>query len=405
MDGIRYRAWVGGLLGLSLLAFGGTGGAPATGPSSQQQQRQLPPFLEIFQGEKETPVTGQPVTIPSAVSPVRAYLARPENQERLPAVLFLPGARGLDKWMKQNVHDLASVGYVVLAVDRPAPAGKGPRPTSLDEETMLAGLSAAVRWLRRRPDVLPAQVGVIGFGAGGTQALLLAGNMPLQACVVHEGTFSEDPGLLAGLHSTAVLGICGARDEAAQKALPGVRQALARAQIVHKFRIYEKAGRGFLGPPEQKSYVHEAAEDAWVDIYEFLGKYVEDAPDNPVTPGSATPESATRHIATIADLMRVMHGQQGLREALFQSLETKPASASQWAAVRARAALLAETGHLLQLRTPHKGSHHHYREQARAYTMTAEAIVQAADRQDFAGLQQHLQELSTRCAACHKQHR
>jgi hypothetical protein len=73
--------------------------------------------------------------------------------------------------------------------------------------------------------------------------------------------------------------------------------------------------------------------------------------------------------------------------------------------VRANAALLSEVGGLLQKRTPPKGKHASWLEQARAYTAAAEAVAQAAERRDYPGTRRAFKALSARCAACHAEHR
>jgi len=59
------------------------------------------------------------------------------------------------------------------------------------------------------------------------------------------------------------------------------------------------------GPaPVAKIYSHQPAEDAWVEIYEFLGKHVEDASSE--RPRWAF-ESGSKPVATIADMMRAVN--------------------------------------------------------------------------------------------------
>jgi carboxymethylenebutenolidase len=367
----------------------------------------LPLFLDVFRQDRRPAIVTQGVTIDSAVGPVRGSLARPDTRERLPAVLLLPPEAGLTDWMKENARDLASIGYVVLALERSpgrTTQARGAWPALADEPT-LAEQSAALRWLRRRPDVWPDRLGVVGWSLGGGQALALAAAAPVQACVVCDGPVSDEPALLAGLRGTPVLGVFAGKAGAA-KALPAFRRALTRAGIPHKVAVFRGAEPGFMCPANAAVYAREAAEQAYVEVYEFLGKYVEDAPQNsPTARPAAGGHPAEKEFASIADLMRAVNEPTGVRGTLDEALAHTPGKRQDWERVRANAAVIAEAGNLLRVRTPPKGFRDHWLQQVEAYTAAAEGIVEAADRRDYAGARRGLQELSARCAVCHRQHR
>jgi dienelactone hydrolase len=313
--------------------------------------------------------------------------------------------------MKQSARELAGVGYVVLAL-----AGKGKRPEpsaepstgfpALADEPALAELSAAVRWLRRRPDVFPDRLGVAGWSSGGEQALALAASTPLQACVVCDSPVSDDAALIAGLRWTPVLGLFPGQNKKLLEALPAFRKSLKDARIIHKLREFAKVEAGFMGPPGQKEYALEAAEEAWVEVYEFLGKYVEDAPENgPLAQAGARARGERKNVATVGDLMRSINGPDGVRGVLIEALRQKPADARQWNRVRGCAALIAEAGSLLQAHTPRKGGLSHWHDCSRRFRIAAEEVVTAADRQDYAAAQKGLKDLGACCATCHERHR
>jgi dienelactone hydrolase len=358
----------------------------------------LPPFLQLFKDRQETPLAARDVAVVSAAGQVPGYLVRPDTPERLPAVLIVPGTDGLSDWVKESARDLAGVGYVTLAVDLPRDPA---RAAEADDESLLARLGATVRWLRRRPDVLPEQVGVVGWGEGAGQAVALAASTPVQACVVCDGPVKADPATLAGLGRTPVLGLFAGRGDAARQAVPAFRKALDDARLPHKVELYDAADAGFLGPPGRSGYARDVADKAWVEVYEFLGKYVEDAPVNQPAPAPAGPKA----VATIADLMRSVNEPTGVRGSLLRDLEQEPGTARQWERVRANAALVAEAGRLLQARTPPRGSPAHWSAEAGAYTAAAEQLVGAADRRDYAAARRSLEALGACCASCHSRHR
>jgi carboxymethylenebutenolidase len=363
--------------------------------ASAGAQNPLMPFLEDFKAKNDPPILVKDVTIISAVEPVKAYLARPDSTEKLPAILLIHGEDGLTPWMKLNAREISSIGYVVLAVDLRHRLNA--KSQTADEEKALAGLSAALRWLRRRPDVWPDRVGVVGWSWGGGMALALAATAPVPACVVCDGLLPDDPALIAGLERTAVLGIFSAQSKADKM----FGAALKGGRIAHAIHVYAGTKGGFMGPPEGKEYAGEAAEQAWFEIYEFLGKYVEDA-GLPALPARPAPE---KPLAGIADIMRAVNQPEGVRGSLIQALKTEPADASQWKQVRAYAVILAEAGGWLENLKPPKGSQRHWREQTHDYRVRASRILAAADRHDYDAARQALEALGNQCAACHKQHR
>lgn len=352
--------------------------------------RDLPPFLDEFSARNEPPILKQDVQFPSAVGAVRGFWARVQRAEPLPALLLVYDAEP-PAWMATNASQLASIGYAALAVK----LRRGERGAGVDEASV-AQLAAAVRWLRAQPDVAPDRIGVVGWGWSGTQALALAGTTAVQACVVCDTPLPRDAGIINGLRGTALLAVYGEQgmpDEVEMVELRCHRRRPCR------FHIGVGAPAGFLGPPESKAYRHDAAEDAWVAIYNFLEKYVEDA-----RPAEVVARPA-KSALTIADMMRAVNDPTGVRGALSKALETEPKSARQWGQVRAHAALIAELGAWLRTQPPPKGTTGHWQEQAQAFSAAAAAIVEAAERRDHAAARQRLVQLAGQCAACHNEHR
>jgi dienelactone hydrolase len=182
--------------------------------------------------------------------------------------------------MKQNARNLCGIGYVVLALDLKLSRLRTPgKPQASANERTLAEMTAAVRWLRHRADVLPERVGVLGLSEGTSRALTLAAATPLQACVLCDGPLGTEPALFEGLRRTPVLCLVAGKDEQALKALPAFRRTLKGAGIIHRVRVYEGVQKDFMRP-DSKDHAEHIADAAWVEIYEFLGRYVEDAPQN-----------------------------------------------------------------------------------------------------------------------------
>jgi cytochrome c556 len=94
-----------------------------------------------------------------------------------------------------------------------------------------------------------------------------------------------------------------------------------------------------------------------------------------------------------------------VRATLIEKLKKEPSSPADWKRVRADAALIAETGALLQALAPPKGARSHWRDSAIAYLAAAEEIVAASDRRDYRRAGAGLKTLVACCMTCHDRHR
>jgi cytochrome c556 len=143
-------------------------------------------------------------------------------------------------------------------------------------------------------------------------------------------------------------------------------------------------------------------EDAWVAIYEWMGKNVEDAASGAA---SASPTEPGAQFVRIVDIMRAINSDQGVRGRLARALATPPADDAQWEQARSDAAMVAEGGNLLLAERPPKGSAAGWRMRAADFRSAAETLLGAVERRDFAAAQQSLRELPQTCSACHAEYR
>ncbi len=381
-------------LALGLVALNRCG--PAAPPPNVP--RGLPPFLQVFRANATPEVTAVAVTLPTAFGPVRASLSRPATAEQLPAVLLLPD-RGEQDWTRRNARDLASVGYVVLVPDR----ATAPEPGKVDaepEERTLALLTASVRWLRQRPDVFSDRLGLVAWGSRGSETLALAATTVPQACVLCDPAAATRWDRLAGVRGTAVLGLFAG--DAAGEAPRALRKAVAERGPRPVVRVYAGARAGFMGPPGSAGYDRPAADRAWVEVYEFLGRYVEDASVPQANPADERP-GAPR--ATVADLMRAANAPGGVRDDLQERLRRAPRDERQWNRIRADAALLAEVGLLLEREPPPKGHRGAWQDLGRRFTAAAERIRAGGERKDYPAARAALAALAACCTECHRRFR
>lgn len=390
------------LLLLSLLLVG-SNASGNNGPNSiPREARQLPrlaPFLEVFTADLAPPVAMREVTWNGVSGNRHGYLARQESDERLPALLLIADERGFDDWLLRSGRELADVGFVVFVVEA---------PSATVDEPGLADLSAAVRWLRRRDDVYPDRIGALGWAAGGEWAVAVAAANGLDAAVFCDAGVSLDPALTVGLRHTAVMAIWSgqAARELGTERIAEFKHSLDSAETSGDFLVFDEAERGFMRPEHPTAHRYDDAERAWFEIYEFLGKHVEDAAIKRLLAARKSAESAGRAIfARIADLMRAVNAPTGVRGQLAQSLAEEPADEKAWADVRARAAVLVETAGLLEVRTPPRGTTSSWLHHAESYRDAAEAIHRAANERDYPAAVAGLERLGQTCGACHLEHR
>jgi dienelactone hydrolase len=364
----------------------------AMGPGAAGEKpvaSKLRPFLQEFNDRKEPTIKAQMIQLPSVSGPISAYFARPETGEILPTVMIVSSKDGLTPWMKQNARELSSIGYAVLAME----AATGP---AADEKAQ-AELFAALRWLRQQPDIAPDRLGIVGWGTGATPALQLAASFPVQACVICESLPVISERIRTGLRGVQVLVLVP--DKGQQKAIASMRRSLAETHIAHKVVVFPNVAAGFMGPPGTPPYHEQSAEEAWVHLYEFLDIHVEDAGvDRRVTGKESS-------IAGIADLMRAVNQPNGVRGALRESLKQKPKTFQHWRQARAQAAVLAEASGLLRNLKPPHGHHARWQKHTDAFRRSAEEVVNAIDRRDYAKSLTALQLVEQQCAACHRDHR
>ncbi len=232
-------------------------------------------------------------TLPATDVPVHLY--RPAKVEgKAPAVLFVPGHWYADSKTKADFQafcvSMARWGFVVLAYD---PFGQGERGISLRDhrrtELLLAGIaqqaivdlesSCALEYLRSRPDVDPARIGITGASGGGYNSWIMAALDPRIAVsvpVVGTSEFLEQIRAVrerdwydAKEHCHFIPGLLRTANNHEFVAMIAPRPLLViAAHNDHGFRIpgnrevsgYAKRLYGALGAPEKIGYFEDETE-------------------------------------------------------------------------------------------------------------------------------------------------
>lgn len=219
----------------------------------------------------------------------QGYLVYPvssiDSQGKLPAVVMIHEWWGLNQNIKDMANLLAKQGFVVLAADlyhgnvtdNPQVAMDLVQIARNDQNSSVANLQAAVKYLSLAPNVDSTKIASLGWCFGGGQSLQLALNSqehPLAATILYYGTpLVTDKESLAKI-KWPVLGIFGDNDQAIP--LPEINQfrtSLNQSGITNEIEIYKGVGHAFANPSGD-NYAPKETADAWEKTLSFLKKYV-----------------------------------------------------------------------------------------------------------------------------------
>jgi carboxymethylenebutenolidase len=231
-------------------------------------------------------ITGNFIDIPTRSSTMRGYLARPESNEILPAVIVYMEIFGINSHIREVTERVAAEGFVALAPDYFHRTGPGielgyddagmaegmKHLGQLDADQMIADAEATLGALKERDDVGGKGVGAMGFCIGGHMTYLTACTTGIRAAAAYYGggiaapkgpgggpsTLSRTSGIQGRIHC-----YFGGQDAM----IPGdqveaVRKSLAEAETRHDVRVYEHADHGF-NCDQRASFNSDAATDAW----------------------------------------------------------------------------------------------------------------------------------------------
>ena len=198
---------------LALLA-GGAGAASALLPLLENNYARA-----AIVPEDDTRLKMEEIEYPGATGKIKAYLARPRSEKKLPAVVVIHENRGLNPHIKDVTRRVGLAGFLALAPDALSPLGGTPEDAD----------QAAAPYYGSQP----AAEDVPRIKA----ALLLQ---------------------YAGL------------DERINQGIGAYEEALKKAGVDYKVHIYEGANHAFNNDTNAARYDKEAAELAWRRTIEFL---------------------------------------------------------------------------------------------------------------------------------------
>ena len=240
---------------------------------------------EVPAGAPIPDVRVEDAAIPVEDGTLPGLMALPERRSA-PGILIINDVFGRSPFYDQLARRIAQAGFVAVTPEYFFREGSLPEPTreaamsrakQLDFKRWGRDMSAAIDWLRARPEV-SGVVGTIGFCMGGTQALLIAARRhDIPATVSYYG-FPADarteasPIELASKMRGPILGHWGDQDAGAgMDNVEKLRAELEEAGVEHEFHIYPGLGHGFLKASleDEKTPGYAQACASWTHTLDF----------------------------------------------------------------------------------------------------------------------------------------
>ncbi len=233
------------------------------------------------------------ISLSTADGPMDLHGFVPDGQKarRLPAVLLLQEAFGVNPHIRRVCRRLASAGYAVFSPELFHRAGAGlefgydefprikPILGTLTTEQMAEDLRAAHSHIVGRPDVDPKRVASWGFCMGGYASVLAACELPVAAAISFYGGGMVNP--RPGIGFTPILDrfasircplllVYGAKDTG----IPPEDIAAVQARLVSlgkasEVEVYPNGGHGFFCE-DRTAYDKDSAEASWTRATAWL---------------------------------------------------------------------------------------------------------------------------------------
>jgi carboxymethylenebutenolidase len=216
------------------------------------------------------------IKYPGATGEVRAYLATPKGDGKLPGVVVIHQNVGLDPHIEDVTRRVALEGFLTIGVDALSPLGGTPEDAKkaaeltrkLDRKSTTENFVAAVKYLKNHP-LSTGKVGVVGFCWGGEFANQVAVNSPdVIAVVPYYGRQPESEDV-PKIKASLLLHYAG-DDAGINKGIPTYEAALKKSGVDYKMYMYEGAKHGFNDDTRAERYNKEAAQLAWQRTISFL---------------------------------------------------------------------------------------------------------------------------------------
>lgn len=218
------------------------------------------------------------ITYTGVPNQMSAYIARPKQDKKYPAVIVIHENRGLTPHIEDVARRAAKAGYLAIAPNALSALGKAPAnedegrhwSSELKAENNLQNFINAFAYLTTRKDY-NGEAGCVGFCWGGAMANSLAVNVPaLKAAVAFYGrqpTAEDVPKIKAAiqLHYAGL-------DERTNAGIEAYQEALKMNKIPYELYTYECAQHAFHNDTSAARYNEAAAKLAWGRTLSFFQK-------------------------------------------------------------------------------------------------------------------------------------
>jgi carboxymethylenebutenolidase len=210
------------------------------------------------------------IKYPAESGNMRAFMARPKVDKKLPAVIVIHENKGLQPHIQDVTRRMAREGFIAIGPDALSPLGGTPDDDvdkarsmmrELNNETTIKDFVAAVEYLKTNP-LTTGKVGCTGFCWGGAMTNQVAVKAPdLKAAAPYYGRqpATED---VPRIKASMMLHYAG-EDERINSGISAFEDALKKASIDYQTFIYEGAQHAFNNDSNPGRYHEEAAKLAW----------------------------------------------------------------------------------------------------------------------------------------------
>ena len=216
------------------------------------------------------------INYPVEKGQMRAFMARPKEKKKYPAVIVIHENRGLVPHILDVNRRMAKEGFLCIAPDALSPLGGTPEDQQkgmsmfreLDSNETVRNFVAAVKYLETHP-LSNGKVGCTGFCWGGAMTNQVAVNAPsLGAAVPYYGRQpqTEDVAKI----KAPIMAHYGENDEGINKGIPAFEEALKKNNKKYQIFIYEGAAHAFNNDSNPERYNEKAAKLAWKRTVDFF---------------------------------------------------------------------------------------------------------------------------------------
>ncbi len=217
---------------------------------------------------------------PGVPGNMEAYVARPKEEKKYPAVIIIHENRGLNAHIEDVTRRAAKEGFLAVAPNALSAIGASPanedearqKFQELKAENNLQNFINVFDYINTRKDY-NGNIGCVGFCWGGGMANDLAVNVPaLKAAVAFYGRQPQADDV-SKIKAAIQLHYAGL-DERTNAGIPTYEAALKKNNITYELYLYDGVNHAFHNDTAPTRYNEAAAKLAWQRTIAFCKKYV-----------------------------------------------------------------------------------------------------------------------------------